>query len=108
MLDLRRKRGVIVAAQPHRGTERYAHPPWPCHSRTRIEYPINAVDAHRDDRHVEPRRHHADPAAELVDLAGGEALAFGKDQRRPAVTRQLTGVAERLPRACLTLRKRKR
>src|SRR6185503_14318984 len=70
--------------------------------------PLDALDAHRNDRHPEPRADHADAAAKRFELARRRALALGKNQDRPAVTRELADVLQRLTRTCLALRERER
>ena len=78
------------------------------HFHLRMQDLVEALDADRHDRDVEPRADHADAGAERADLALVLALAFREDQDRVAVGQDLADVAQRLPRARLALRQRER
>src|SRR5581483_3805589 len=73
---------VVVAFELDRAPERDARAARPRHAPAGVQHPIETVDPHGDDRHVEPRGDHADAGTEPSDLAVLAPLTFRKDQDR--------------------------
>src|SRR5580765_1256019 len=104
VLDLLRERGVVVAGQMQRLSERDSHSTGPRHSRGVMQHLVEPDDTHGYNGNIQTRRDHSDARHEAIDLARIRSLAFGKDQDRPVVRDEIADVLQRLPRAGLALR----
>src|SRR5688572_14253936 len=78
--DAGRERGVVVAGQQHRSAEGAAGGSRCRKSCMAGQYVLQAVEAHRDDRHPETRRNHPDAGQEAGDLAALGPTPFGEYQ----------------------------
>src|SRR5262245_27121072 len=94
--------------QPERRTERDTDATRPYERAAGGEELVYVIDTDRHDRHIETRGDHPDTTAKRFDVTGRRADSLGKYQDRPAFAGQLTDVLQRLPRARLALRQRKR
>ena len=77
------------------------------HSPRVMQHTIESLKPDGHDRHVEPRRYHADTRTKAIDLAGVGTLAFRKNQDGKAILDDVADVPQRLARAGFALRKRK-
>src|SRR4029453_1590726 len=106
VLHLFRQGGIVVALQAQRRAKPDPRRPGSGHLPGVMEDLVQAGNAHRYDRNVEPGADHPDAAPEGIELPVGGPLAFGEDEQGVALREQGADVAQSLAGAGLALGQR--